>query len=171
MVNGADVLMVIDLQNGVCYSGEEHLYELQALLEKVNNRIAVYRGLNKPIIFVQHGDEELVPEEEAWAIHANLDVQDQDLFVRKTHANSFYKTNLKTILDQLSVQKIEFCGAQTEYCMDATVKFAHGLGYENTMYKQATSTLNNLFMSAKDTIRFYENIWNNRYLQLLDDEG
>lgn len=171
MVNNADVLMVIDLQDGVCYSGEEHLYELDALLEKVNYRIAVYRRLNKPIIFVQHGDEELVPEEEAWAMHANLDVQDQDYFVRKTHANSFYQTTLKTVLDQLSVQKIEFCGAQTEYCMDATVKFAHGLGYENVMYKKATSTLNNSFMSAKDTISFYENIWNNRYLQLIDDES
>ena len=49
------------------------------------------------------------------------------IFVRKTHANSFYKTNLKEILDQLSVNRIEFCGAQTEYCMDATIKFAHGL--------------------------------------------
>ena len=75
-------------------------------------------------------------------------------FVRKTHANSFYKTNLKEILDQLSVNCIEFCGAQTEYCMDATIKFAHGLGYENFMVQKTTSTLNNPFMSAKETIDF-----------------
>ena len=75
-------------------------------------------------------------------------------FVRKTHANAFYKTNLKEILDQLSVNRIEFCGAQTEYCMDATIKFAHGLGYENFMGQKTTSTLNNPFMSAKETIDF-----------------
>ena len=76
------------------------------------------------------------------------------IFCKKTHANSFYKTNLKEILDRLSVNCIEFCGAQTEYCMDATIKFAHGLGYENFMVQKTTSTLNNPFMSAKETIDF-----------------
>ncbi|MBH0348854.1 MULTISPECIES: cysteine hydrolase family protein [Bacillus cereus group] len=165
----ADVLIVIDLQNGVCYS-EEHLFNLQNLLTKVNKRISSYRKSNKPILFVQHCDDDLVPEKELWAIHSDLDVQKQDFFVRKTHANSFYNTNLKEILDQLSVHRIEFCGAQTEYCMDTTIKFAHGLGYENFMVQKATSTLNNPFMSAKETIDFYENIWNHRFLKLMKDE-
>ncbi len=33
----ADVLVIIDLQNGVCYS-EEHLFDLSNLLTKVNTR-------------------------------------------------------------------------------------------------------------------------------------
>jgi nicotinamidase-related amidase len=74
METSSDVLIVIDLQNGVCYDGE-HLFDLQNLLTKVNKRIALYRELHKPIIFVQHCDEELVPEEELWALHADLDVQ------------------------------------------------------------------------------------------------
>ncbi|EFM12518.1 isochorismatase hydrolase [Paenibacillus curdlanolyticus YK9] len=162
----ADVLIVIDLQNGVCYN-KEHLFGLEQLLAKANERISLYRKLQKPIIFVQHGDEDLVPGERDWAIHAELDVQAQDFLVNKLHANSFYKTNLKEILDHLNVQRIEFCGAQTEYCMDATIKFAHGLGYENFMVKHATSTLNNSFMSAQETINFYENIWNHRYLEFI----
>lgn len=170
METSADVLIVIDLQNGVCYSGD-HLFDLENLLTKVNNRIALYRELHKPIIFVQHCDEDLVPEGELWAINAHLDVQEQDFFVRKTHANSFYKTNLKNLLDQLAVHRIEFCGAQTEYCMDSTIKFAHGLGYENFMMQKATSTLDNQFMSAKETIDFYENIWNRRFLEFIEDES
>lgn len=170
MGNCADVLIVIDLQNGVCYS-DEHLFELQNLISKVNKRISLYRELRKPIIFVQHCDEELVPGEELWAINANLDVRDQDLFINKVHTNSFYKTNLKNLLDQLAVRRIEFCGAQTEYCMDATIKFAHGLGYENFMVHKATSTLNNPFMSAKETIDFYEKMWNDRFLNFIEDES
>ncbi|QKE73951.1 cysteine hydrolase [Arthrobacter citreus] len=165
----ADVLIVIDLQNGVCNSGE-NLFELENLLFKVNKRISLYRKLNKPIVFVQHCDEELIPGEKLWAIHANLDVQEQDFFIQKIHANSFYKTNLNKLLDQLDIRSIEFCGAQTEYCMDATMKFAHGLGYENMMVHRATSTLNNQFMSAKETIDFYENIWNQRFLKFIEDE-
>ncbi|MET3939811.1 nicotinamidase-related amidase [Paenibacillus sp. PvP094] len=170
MATCADVLIVIDLQNGVCYSGENYLYELPNLLDRVNRRIAIYRELDKPIIFVQHGDEELVPGEEPWAIHSDLDVQEQDVFVRKIHANSFYNTNLKSLLDQFTVNRIEFCGAQTEYCMDATIKFAHGLGYENYMIRNATSTLDNRWMSAKETISFYEHIWGDRFLNWIDDE-
>ncbi|RUT36574.1 cysteine hydrolase [Paenibacillus zeisoli] len=162
----ADVLIVVDLQNGVCYS-KEHLFGLEKLLTKVNERISLYRKLHKPIVFVQHCDEELVPGEEQWAINAKLDVQTQDFLVNKIHANSFYRTNLKEILDQLNVHSIEFCGAQTEYCMDATIKFAHGLGYKNLMIKHATSTLNNSSMSAKETINFYENMWNHRYVEFI----
>ncbi|RJX40544.1 cysteine hydrolase [Paenibacillus pinisoli] len=169
MGNCADVLVVIDLQNGVCYN-KEHLFELDKLLTKVNDRISLYRKLDKPIIFVQHCDEDLVPGEELWAINKKLDVNAQDILVNKTHANSFYKTNLKDTLDQLNVHSIEFCGAQTEYCMDATIKFAHGLGYKNLMVKNATSTLNHSFMSAEETIRFYENMWNHRYLEFIYDE-
>ena len=44
----SDILIVIDLQNGVCYS--EHLFDLQNLLTKVNKRIYSYRKLNKPIL-------------------------------------------------------------------------------------------------------------------------
>lgn len=90
MNTSADILIIIDLQNGVCY-GETHLFDLRNLITKVNNRISLYRGLQKPIIFVQHCDEELVPEEKTWAIIDNLDVKEQDYFVRKTHANSFTK--------------------------------------------------------------------------------
>ena len=79
----ADVLIVIDLQNGVCYS-EEHLFNLQNLLTKVNKRISSYRKSNKPILFVQHCDDDLVPEKELWAIHSDLDVQKQDFCKKNT---------------------------------------------------------------------------------------
>ncbi|RUS43931.1 cysteine hydrolase family protein [Cohnella sp. AR92] len=164
----ADVLIVIDLQNGVCHNNE-HLFELEKLLTRVNERISLYRKSHKPIVFVQHCDEDLVPGEEAWAIHAKLDVQKQDLLVNKVHANSFYRTNLKEILDQMNIRSIEFCGAQTEYCMDATIKFAHGLGYQNHMVRNATSTLNNSIMSAEETIEFYEKMWSHRYLEFINE--
>jgi hypothetical protein len=38
-----------------------------------------------------NADDDLVPEKELWAIHTDLDVQEQDFFVRKTHANSIYR--------------------------------------------------------------------------------
>ncbi|MGX9134788.1 cysteine hydrolase family protein [Rummeliibacillus sp. JY-2-4R] len=163
----ADTLIVIDLQNGVC-NGSESLFDLDNLLKRVNNRISLYRELEKPIIFVQHQDEELIPGDDLWKINTGIDFREQDYFISKTHANSFYKTNLKNLLDQLSIQSIEFSGAQTEYCIDATVKFSHGLGYKNFMVHRATSTLGNSFMSAAETIEFYEKLWNRRFLEFIE---
>ena len=89
-------------------------------------------------------------------------------FVRKTHANSFYKTNLSVLLTELDCHSIELCGAQAEYCIDTTVKFAHGLGYQLMMCRGATTTYDNPFMKAKETIAFYEKIWDKRFLTFLE---
>ncbi|BDP73770.1 hypothetical protein EfmAA96_15550 [Enterococcus faecium] len=50
-----------------------------------------------------------------------LSVLGYSYFVRKTHANSFYKTNLSVLLTELDCHSIELCGAQAEYCIDTAV--------------------------------------------------
>ena len=57
-----------------------------------------------------------------------LDHQPTDYYLLKTHANSFFQTNLQATLTELGVESIEFCGAQTEYCVDTTIRVAHSLG-------------------------------------------
>ncbi|WP_376699161.1 isochorismatase family protein [Listeria booriae] len=87
----SDVLIVIDLQNGV-NSEDFPLARLNEVLSGVNERIAVYRDAGKPVIFVQHVDAELVIDNEDWRVMPELDARTDDLYVNKTHANSFYKT-------------------------------------------------------------------------------
>ncbi len=55
----AEALIVIDLQNGVCKTGIR-IENLDTVVQGVNQRIAQYRKAKRPIIFVQHNDEELV---------------------------------------------------------------------------------------------------------------
>ncbi|MGM0124953.1 hypothetical protein IGI37_002347 [Enterococcus sp. AZ194] len=55
-----DVLLVIDLQNGVCFNEEQTIDHLAALTELVNKRMEQYANEKRPIIFVQHCDEELM---------------------------------------------------------------------------------------------------------------
>lgn len=87
----------------------------------------------------------------------------------KTHANSFYQTNLQEILTDLQVENIEFCGAQTEFCVNSTLVFAHGLGYKNFMKKGLTTTFDNEWMTAQETIHFYEkHLWKHLFLEFLD---
>ena len=117
----------------------------------VNKRIKTYETIGKPVIFVQHEDDQLVPQTKPWEILSN----------------SFYKTNLSVLLTELDCHSIELCGAQAEYCIDTTVKFAHGLGYQLMMCRGVTTTYDNPFMKAKETIAFYEKIWDKRFLTFL----
>lgn len=166
MHNLADALVIIDLQKGVCF-GKEEIFNLASMIEKVNQRISEYSKGEKLIIFVQHNDDVLVRESEQWQILTELDQEKANYLVQKTHANSFYRTELKNILEQHTIHSLEILGAQTEFCIDTTVKFAHGLGYKLQMMKGATTTFDNTFMSAEKTISFYESIWEHRFLTLV----
>lgn len=161
-----NALLIIDLQNGVC-RGEKDLYQLSELLEKVNRQIEMYRKQELPIIFIQHEDEDLVANTFAWELVPELQATKNDYFVAKTHANSFYQTDLKTLLDKLAINQLEILGAQTQYCMDSTIKFAHGLGYQLFLHYGGASTVDNAFMTAKMTNLFYENLWQNRFAKFI----
>ncbi|WP_353936135.1 isochorismatase family protein [uncultured Limosilactobacillus sp.] len=67
-------------------------------------------------------DEDLVPDSSAWQLVPSLSVLPTDLRIQKEHPNAFYRTNLQAILTQRRVDQLEICGAQTEYCVDATIK-------------------------------------------------
>ncbi|KRK64812.1 isochorismatase hydrolase [Companilactobacillus tucceti DSM 20183] len=158
----AQVLIVIDMQNELsgCYNFEE-------LIDDINNRIDDYRQDKLPIIFIQHNDSDLIKGSEEWNFVSELDKRDSDLVVEKTHANSFYHTELNELLRENGLKTIEICGAQTEYCCDTTIKMAHGLGYKILMQPDMTTTMDNDYLSAKNTIDFYEDIWNKRFVSFI----
>lgn len=159
-------LIVIDLQKGLD-TKEAGLFRLPEVLIGVNQRIAEYRKFELPIIFIQHEDEDLVIDSDAWQLFDELDAQKSDFYIGKTHANSFYQTKLKILLEQLSVTELEFCGAQTEYCVDTTIRMAHGLGYICSMKRGLNTTLNNDLLDAQTTISHHENLWNQRFLTFI----
>ncbi|MFC6261276.1 cysteine hydrolase family protein [Levilactobacillus fujinensis] len=163
----ADVLLVIDLQNGVCY-GEQTAANMPQVIAGVNARIAAYRQAKKPVVFVQQTDADLVKETHDWALIPELDYRGTDSVVFKTHANAFYHTNLRRVLTEFATESLEICGAQVEYCVDTTVKVAHGIGYDLQMTRGLTTTVDNEFMTAQQTIAFFEGIWDQRFVTMLE---
>ncbi|WP_119327251.1 cysteine hydrolase family protein [Companilactobacillus musae] len=155
----AQTLIVIDMQKALQYS-----YNFSGLIQSINNRISQYRQANLPIIFIQHNDQDVVRGSELWQLSGKLDKQKEDIVVEKFHPNAFYQTNLNKVLMQNGVRTIELCGAQTEYCCNATIVMAHGLGYKILMEHDMTTTFDNDYMIAEDTISFFENIWNNSFV-------
>ncbi|MGM0218844.1 cysteine hydrolase family protein [Enterococcus sp. AZ126] len=156
-------LVVIDLQQGLENFGTG-LFQLNDLLIAVNQRISDYRQHQLPIIFIQHEDADLVVDSPDWQLFDQLNATTEDFYVGKTHANSFFQTPLKDLLDELSVTELEFCGAQTEYCVDTTIRMAHGLGYTCFMKRGLSTTLNNDLLGAKTIIQHHEQLWDKRFL-------
>lgn len=162
----ADVLVVIDMQNGV-NSESEPLFRLEDVIHGINDRIASYREQNLPIIFIQHTGDGLPVGSKDFEIFADINISDNDIYVTKTHANSFFHTTLKEELDKLGVTSIEFCGAQTQFCVDTTIRFAHGLGYSLFMKQGLHTTTDNDLLSAETIMKHHESLWNRRFLTFI----
>lgn len=156
----AEALIVIDVQKAFQYS-----YNFNNLIHRINDRISAYRQANLPIIFIQHNDQDIVRGSDLWQLSGKLDKQKEDIVIEKFHPNAFYQTTLNKTLMQQSIRTIELCGAQTEYCCNATVVMAHGLGYKILMEHDMTTTFDNDYMIAENTITFFENIWNNKFVK------
>ncbi|OOF60754.1 cysteine hydrolase family protein [Rodentibacter pneumotropicus] len=166
----ADALLIIDFQNGVCF-GEKQIYNYDNVVKLINQRIDNYAYQNKPIIFVQHTDEFLTKNSDGWKIVSDLHTDKGKFFIEKSDSSAFYQTELDSLLKRENITSLEICGAETPFCVEATVQAAHNLGYKLYMKKGATTTNFQRYMTAENTIKHYEDIWgfNNYFLTLLDE--
>ncbi|MBN6066114.1 cysteine hydrolase [Aggregatibacter actinomycetemcomitans] len=154
----ADVLLVIDLQNGICFRNGK-IYNYDNLIKLVNQRIDDYYAEDKPIIFVQHNADFLVKNTPEWEIVPDLKHDKGSFFVDKQFPSAFYQTNLKQYLDERHIKSIEICGAETPFCIESTIQAANNLGYKLYMKKGATTTNYDKYMTVENTVKHYEEIW------------
>ncbi|MCH4009833.1 cysteine hydrolase family protein [Companilactobacillus sp.] len=162
MSKQAQVLIVMDMQQGF-----SDAYQFNELVEKINDRIKDYKDAGLPVIFIQHNEKGLLQGSKEWELAGGLDAKPDDMTVQKTHLNAFYKTELNDLLTENGLNQLEICGLQTEYCVNATVTMAHGLGYELFMRPDMTTTYDNEYMTAEQTIQFFEDIWNSNFLKFI----
>ncbi|MCC5890665.1 MAG: isochorismatase family protein [Alkalibacterium sp.] len=162
----ADVLVIIDMQKGICHYEDQTIADFNTIVSGINARIDAYTQSSKPVIFVRHTDEYLIKDSDKWQIISELKKTQAHYVIDKKHPNAFYKTELKYTLNKLNAKSIEICGAETQYCVDATLKFAHGLEYTILMTKGLHTSWDNEWMTAAETRAFYETIWENNFVTL-----
>lgn len=62
------------------------------------------------------------------------------------------------------IDHVVIMGMQTEYCIDATVKAAFEHGFHVFVPENSTTTFDNEYLPAMQTIDYYQyKIWNHRY--------
>lgn len=129
-------LLVIDVQVGVV----QDAYERDEKLANIKTTIAKAREAGIPLVWVQHSDEELELNSDAWQLHPAMEPADGEAIVHKTFRSSFIETNLEEVLAKLNAGHLYICGAETNNCVRHTSHTALDRGYDVTLIGDAHTT-------------------------------
>ena len=156
--------IIIDVQNILVETG----FQTESLLEKISYLQNQARSKNIEIIYVQHIETPEAQTSEDWQLSPQLKRQANEKVFQKRYNSMFKETGLKEYLDQQGIEQLVLCGMQTEYCVDTSVKVAFEYGYQLVIPEGAVTTFDGDDIPAETINEFYENIWVERFADVLD---
>lgn len=152
-------LVVIDVQVGVV--GEAHRRD--EVLSNINLLLDRARSSGTPVIYVQHNERagyQLEPGTPPWQIHPAIAPHEGEPVVQKESPDSFHETCLQTELEARGIKRLVVTGAQTQYCVDTTVRRAVAQGYNVLLASDAHTTDDSENLPAEKIIAFYNETLN-----------
>ena len=129
-------LLVIDVQNGVV----EAAVERDRVVANINSLVDKARQAGVPVVWVQHNDDGLPRETDAWQIVPELKRDDSEPLVEKSYGDSFEDTDLEEVLAERGVGRLVVVGAQTDMCIRSTLHGALVRGYDALLVGDAHTT-------------------------------
>jgi nicotinamidase-related amidase len=154
-------LIIIDMQQAL-FTDETPKYDSFGVVSRLNKLARGVRESGGTVIFVQHDGQEgdpLHPASPGWQLLSNLDVEPDDIRVRKSSCDAFLGTNLDDVLRQFD--QIIVTGCATDYCVDTTVRSALAKGYRTIVPEDGHTTSNRPHLSAEKIIEHHNAIWAN----------
>ncbi len=166
------VLLVVDTQKLIT---TENLYNYSEFVANVKELIETARKNSVEVIYVVHDDgegEELTKGKEGYQIFEDFAPIVEEKIFEKNVNSAFFKTGLLEYLKRKNETKVMVVGLMTDYCIDATVKAGFEHGFKVIVPAYSNTTLDNEFLNAEDSYRYYnEKMWNERYAECVDLEG
>jgi nicotinamidase-related amidase len=129
-------LLVIDMQNDVvakAYRRDDVIANIDALVRRARTEGA-------PVIWVQHGDDNLTEGSTGWQYVPELQRIDPEPLVKKRYGDSFEDSVLEAELARLRVGRVIVTGAQTDACIRSTIHGAFVRGYDTVLVNDAHTT-------------------------------
>ncbi|MEK3726537.1 MULTISPECIES: cysteine hydrolase family protein [Lysinibacillus] len=163
-------LIIIDIQEAFFLDSQQNLWNDETIIKNINTVITWARHKEVPIIFIQHteaNDVDFAKGQPGWELYHGLLRQAQDKVIQKTTWDAFYQTDLAQYLNEQHIDQLIFAGAQTEFCLDTTIRSAFSHGYHhNILIEDAHSTLNSQVLAAPQIIQHHESVWRNRFVKI-----
>lgn len=145
-------LLIIDAQSAFFegFDGGPPVFEASTVLANIQALLAQARENGVPVIFLQHTEEgsEFERGSATWLLHPELAVRDDEPVIEKTTPDSFFETNLATVLDRNAIRHLVIAGNQTDFCIDTTCRAAKSRGYQVTLAADAHGTWDSPHLSA-----------------------
>lgn len=148
--------LVIDLQQGLLQGA----YQAEAVLANTNRVISHTRSQGGLVVFLQHCHSTFAPlmkGRPGWQIHPQLHQLDDDIVIEKAASDSFYRTDLLSVLQAQQIKHLLVTGMQTEFCVDTTCRAALSHGFAVTLVSDAHTTADSA-LSAAQIISYHNNI-------------
>ena len=130
------VLVVVDVQVGVVAEA----WEASRVVGNVARTVERARKQGVPVLWVQHGDEELPRGSPQWEWVPELVPAPGEPVIHKQFNSAFEQTPLADELERLAATHITLAGAASNWCIRATAYGALERGYDLTLVRDAHTT-------------------------------
>ena len=134
-------LLIIDLQKEYFKDGRKQ-EELTDALEYVNETAKLFREADKPVVIVQHTDEDNKPGSAGFDVVDGLEAEDSDYRIVKTYSNAFWKTELEELLKEFDVEYVVCCGYAASHCVLSTYNGARERDFTSALLQRGIIGLN-----------------------------
>ncbi len=154
-------LLIIDMQK-ISFTPETPRFDTEGVVKRINMLSAHFRKQNHMVIYIQHDgskDGFCKPNSQEWEILNTLNIEESDIIVSKIANDSFYKSNLNSILKNNGIEELVITGCATDFCVDATIKSALTNGYKVTVIADGHTTGNRPHLKAEKVIEHYNWMW------------
>lgn len=139
-------LIVIDVQNEYFPGGKFPLWSPEKALDHTVELIDLANKQNIPVVLIQHVLDENAPLFNLGSSGAKthqkiLEAASGSPVINKQYADSFYKTELESVLDRLGVEHIILCGMMTQNCVTHTALSKNAQKYKVSIVADACTSV------------------------------
>ena len=135
---------MIDVQNGIVRGAIRR----DEVVGNIASRGKEARQHAAAVIWIQHSAEHLAVGSEDWQIVAELAPEPREPVIGKTQSDAFERTTLDATLRDRSIRHVIVVGAQTDACVEATVRGAIARSYDVTLVTGAHTTKHKTALGA-----------------------
>lgn len=156
-------LLIIDMQKG-SFTEKTPRFDKDGVVKRINELASIFRGLDLPVIYVQHdgtGTGEFEKNTPEWENLDELLVEQSDILIDKYANDVFYKSELQSKLAELNIKELIITGCATDFCVESTIQSALTKDYNVIAVEDGHTTGERPHLSAEKVIEHYNWVWRN----------
>lgn len=159
-------LVIVDVQQGM-FTMPQKLYRGEDTVERLADLLRRARRQDVPVFHIRHeepnGFERNSP---GWFHHPAVAPRDGETIIDKRRSSAFHDTDFHARLQATGIDHLVICGAQTQYCVESTIRNAVTLGYRLTAIEDGHTTFDTEILTAPQIIAHHHVIWGGRFAEL-----